>query len=228
MRQAESRCLQTWQAMSGWRWFVSGIGRRRSWRGLWKGAVGQGRKGSGASLASGHVRWSRRGRWQQPCSRTAIGGFGRQKKIAVLAWLWQRRGSDQLESAPNDVCCKLIDVRQERWCWTGGEGKERDRKGRDESMQRHTRQVMHLSPRQGNGVGCAIIVISTEALVSLVCSRPRAETRGLAPVRAERTYGTFSTCRRPAQPCRKPRCRASFAGKPFFRACPRESQQSTE
>ena len=35
---------------------------------------------------------------------------------------------------------------------------EGEGKGRDESMRRHTRQVMHLSPRQGNWVGCAIII----------------------------------------------------------------------
>jgi hypothetical protein len=35
---------------------------------------------------------------------------------------------------------------------------EGEGKGRDESMRRHTRQVMHLSPRQGNWVGCAIIL----------------------------------------------------------------------
>lgn len=74
------------------------------------------------------MRWSRRGRWQQPCSRTAIGGFGRQKKIAVLAWLL-RRGSNQLESAPNMtfVRCKLIDV-----CAEGAvlDGRGREGKGR--------------------------------------------------------------------------------------------------
>ena len=35
---------------------------------------------------------------------------------------------------------------------------EGEGKGRDESMRRHTRQVMHLSPRQGNWVGCAIVI----------------------------------------------------------------------
>ena len=49
------------------------------------------------------------------------------------------------------VAGSFIEVRKERA--SKGKGKEREGKGRNGSMQRHTREVMHLSLRQGNGRG---------------------------------------------------------------------------
>jgi hypothetical protein len=83
----------------------------------------------------------------------------------------------------------------------GWKGKERERKGRDESMQRHTRQVMHLSPRQGNGGGmCNNINRRANGFWFRWCVAGRALKPGvwLAPVRADLRYNSVPADAQPS------------------------------
>jgi hypothetical protein len=98
---------------------------------------------------------------------------------------------------------------------------EGEGKGKDESMQRHTRQVMHLSPRQGNGGGMCNNINRGTAWSSRarrgngfgfagVAGRALKPGVWLAPVRADLRYTQYLQTPSPALP-KASCCRASFA-----------------